>query len=114
KELKLPKENLIITILLIQLIAIGGAYLFSSMSKRFGNIRSLIVGVVIWIGICVGAFFVEGVNGFYLLASIVGLVMGGIQSLSRSTFAKLIPNQTNDNTSYFSFYEFTEKVSIVI
>lgn len=114
KELKLPKENLIITILLIQLIAIGGAYFFSYLSQKIGNIKSLIVSVVIWIGICIGAYYVNGVNGFYLLASVVGLVMGGIQSLSRSTFAKLIPNDTKDNASYFSFYELTEKVAIVI
>ena len=114
KELKLPKENLIITILLIQLIAIGGAYLFSFLSQKIGNIKSLIISVLIWIGICIGAYYVNGVNGFYLLASVVGLVMGGIQSLSRSTFAKLIPNDTKDNASYFSFYELTEKVAIVI
>jgi UMF1 family MFS transporter len=114
KELKLPKENLIITILLIQLIAIGGAYLFSYLSQKIGNIKSLIISVLIWIGICIGAYYVNGVNGFYLLASVVGLVMGGIQSLSRSTFAKLIPNDTKDNASYFSFYELTEKVAIVI
>ncbi len=114
KELKLPKENLIITILIIQLIAIGGAYLFSLFSNKYGNIRALMLSVFVWIGICIFAYFVNGVNGFYLLASIVGLVMGGIQSLSRSTFAKLIPNDTKDNASYFSFYEFTEKVAIVI
>lgn len=114
KELNLPKENLIITILLIQLIAIGGAYLFSFLSQKMGNIKSLMVSVIIWIGICIGAFYVNGVNGFYLLASVVGLVMGGIQSLSRSTFAKLIPNDTRDNASYFSFYELTEKIAIVI
>jgi UMF1 family MFS transporter len=72
------------------------------------------LSVLIWIGICVAAYYVKGVNGFYLLASVVGLVMGGIQSLSRSTFAKLIPNSANEHASYFSFYEFTEKVAIVI
>ena len=114
KELKLPKENLIITILIIQLIAIAGAYFFSFLSKKIGNIKALMYSIIVWIGICIGAYFVDSVNGFYLLASVVGMVMGGIQSLSRSTFAKLIPNDSEGNTSYFSFYEFTEKIAIVI
>ncbi len=114
KELKMPKDSLIITILLIQLIAIAGAYLFSYISKRIGNINALIILTGIWIGICVGAYFVYSVNAFYILAAIVGSVMGGIQSLSRSTFAKLIPTDSEDNASYFSFYEFSEKVAIAI
>jgi UMF1 family MFS transporter len=74
----------------------------------------LLILTAIWIGICVTAYFIYSVNAFYVLAAIVGSVMGGIQSLSRSTFAKLIPQDSEDNASYFSFYEFSEKVAIAI
>jgi len=114
KELKLPAENLIVTILIIQLIAVLGAIIFSKLSQKIGNINALLISVLIWIGVCVGAYYVNSVNSFYVLAAVVGSIMGGIQSLSRSTYAKLIPTLTHDNTSYFSFYEFTEKVAIVL
>lgn len=114
EELKLPDDALILTILIIQLVAIAGAYAFAALSKRVGNIRALIVAVIIWIGICVGAYFIRGQSDFYVLAAVVGSVMGGIQSLSRSTYSKLIPAHTIDHASFFSFYDVTEKVSIVL
>ncbi len=114
KELKLPTENLIMTILIIQLVAVLGAWLFSRLSNKVGNINALLVSVIIWVGVCIGAYFVNTINSFYLLATVVGSIMGGIQSLSRSTYAKLIPTSTHDTASYFSFYEFTEKVAIVL
>ncbi len=114
KELKLSSRKLIVTILLIQLVAVLGAYVFSKLSKRYGNINALLVSVLIWIGVCIGAYFVQGANAFYVLAAVVGSIMGGIQSLSRSTYAKLIPAETLSTASYFSFYEFMEKVAIVI
>lgn len=111
-ELKLPGDSLIITILLIQLVAIPGAYGFARLSAWLGNTNGLMVAVVIWIFICTGAYFVQTQTQFFMLASVVGLVMGGIQSLSRSTYSKLIP-PTTDTASYFSFYDVTEKASIV-
>jgi len=114
EELQLPDEALIVTILIIQLVAIGGAYGFAALSGRVGNIRALMVAVVIWIGICVGAYFIQGRLDFYVLAAIVGSVMGGIQALSRATYAKLIPATTIDHAAFFSFYDVTEKVSIVL
>jgi len=113
-ELKLPSDSLIITILLIQLVAILGATAFARMSERFGNIYALMVAVGIWIVICASAYYVRTENQFYGLAVLVGLVMGGVQSLSRSTYSKLIPEDTTDTASYFSFYAVTEKFSIVI
>ncbi len=112
-ELKLPSTSLIVTILLIQLVAIAGAYLFSRLSEALGNTHALMIAVVIWIGICAGAYYVNSETQFFGLAAVVGLVMGGIQSLSRSTYAKLIP-PTADTASYFSFYDITEKLSIVL
>jgi UMF1 family MFS transporter len=113
-ELKMPTQNLIITVLIIQLIAILGAYVFSFVSKAIGNIYALLILNLVWVMICIAAYYVSSINGFYLLAAVVGSVMGGIQSLSRSTYAKMIPGDTPDHASYFSFYEFTEKVAIVI
>lgn len=112
-ELKLPGQSLIITVLLIQLVAIPGAFGFSRLSEWLGNTYALMVAVVIWIGICAGAYYVQTQSQFFMLAAIVGLVMGGIQSLSRSTYSKLIP-ATTDTASFFSFYDVTEKLSIVL
>ena len=109
----MPDSGLIISILIIQLIAIIGAYFFSYLSGKIGNIPALMVGVSIWVLIMVQAYFTYTANGFYLLAGSVGLVMGGIQSLSRSSFSKLLP-KTIDHASYFSFFKIDEKTSIVI
>lgn len=114
KELKMGTTELIGTILLLQLVAIGGAYLFAFISKKIGNKSSITIMVVIWIFICIAAFFTRTEMHFYLIATAVGVVMGGIQSLSRSTYSKLIPKDSEDNTSYFSFYDVTDKVSVVI
>ena len=113
-ELRLPDESLIATILLIQLVAIPGAYGFSWLSARVGNVRALMMAVVVWVGICVGAYLTYTQNQFFGLAAVVGLVMGGIQSLSRSTFAKFLPGDTARTTSYFSVYDVCEKLSIVV
>lgn len=114
KELGLPGDQLILTVLIIQFVAIGGSYLFAFISKSFGNKISLMIMVLIWIGICGAAYFVYTVYEFYALAFVVGMVMGGIQSLSRSTFSKLIPKETTDHASFFSFYDVTEKLAIVL
>lgn len=111
--LHVPTPNLILAILIIQLVAIAGAYLMAALSKKWGNVNVLLFTVCIWIGICGIAYYVTGVNGFYLVAVLVGLVMGGIQSLSRSTYAKLMPD-TSNTASFFSFYDVTEKIAIVI
>lgn len=113
KILKLPNDRLIITAVIIQLVAIIGAIGMSRLSERFGNIKILIFTVLLWIGVCITGYFISSENQFYILASLVGLVMGGIQSLSRSTYSKLMP-ETKDTTSFFSFYDVTEKLAIVI
>lgn len=114
-ELGIPTEKLIIAILLIQLIAVPGAFLVSKLSSLIGNIRALMVCVFVWMIICIAGYLMpaHNPNAFYLLATVVGFVMGGIQSLSRSTYAKLMP-ETQDTTSFFSFYDVTEKIAIVI
>ncbi|MEO0552519.1 MAG: MFS transporter [Bacteroidota bacterium] len=114
KELELESSALIATILIIQLVAIGGAYLFAHFSKIRGNKNALLVMVFIWVFVCIGAYFVTTENQFYALAFVVGIVMGGIQSLSRATFSKLIPVDTQDHASYFSFYDVTYNLSIVV
>ncbi len=113
EELKLPSNNLIGVVLVIQLVAILGAMLFTRLAKRIGNLPTLTAAVGLCILICVAAYFTYTEVQFYLLAVLVGLIMGGIQSMSRSTYAKLLP-PTTDHASYFSFYEFTEKTGIVL
>lgn len=113
KELKLDSSKLILTVLLIQLVAIVGAYFFARVSKYKGNIFSLVMMNLIWVGICISAYLVTKEVEFYILATVVGFVMGGIQALSRATYAKLIPESTIDHASYFSFYDVMFNLSIV-
>jgi len=108
------ETGLIISILVIQFIAVAGAYLMAFISKKIGNIKTLGIVVFIWAIICIVAYtFVYTPLHFYLIAAAIGFVMGGIQSLSRSTYSKLLP-ETEDHTSYFSFYDVLEKMGIVI
>lgn len=110
----MPAESLIATILIIQLVAIAGAALMSKLSSIYGNIKVLMVVVLIWVGVCVAAYFTQTSVQFYALAAVVGLVMGGIQSLSRSTYSKFLPEDITDTAAFFSFYDVTEKLAIVI
>lgn len=112
-ELKMESGQLIITILIIQLVAILGAYLFSLISKKTSNIFALGCIIILWIGICIFAFLTTTANEFYIVAFAVGLVMGGVQSMSRSTYSKLLP-ETKDTASYFSFYDVCDKLGTVI
>ncbi len=114
KELHLGTSKLIATILIIQIVAIAGAFIMSSLAKIIGNIRVLILVVLIWIAVCVASYFVSTAGQFYVVAAVVGLIMGGIQSLSRSTYSKYLPENTPDTASFFSFYDVTEKLAIVI
>jgi UMF1 family MFS transporter len=114
-ELGVPQSNLIISILILQLIAIVGATTISWLSGKIGNIKALIACVIFWIYLCYFGYTLPSgnVNMFYILAVQVGFVMGGIQALSRSTYAKLMP-VTKDTASFFSFFDVSEKVGIVI
>ena len=109
-------DQLIKLVLLLQILAIGGAYGMAWVAKKKGNIFSLTITLVLWVVVCISAFFMkEGmVNEYYILGVLVGLVMGGVQSMSRSTYSKLMPQNTTDHASYFSFYETLEKTSIAL
>lgn len=106
-------SGLIIAILLIQILGAGGAFVMSRLSGFIGNIKTLGISVTIWVGVCIAAYVVRTPVQFYFLASTVGLVMGGVQALSRSTYSKFLP-ETEDHASYFSFYDVTEKIGIVL
>jgi UMF1 family MFS transporter len=114
-ELNIPTTNLILAILIIQVVAIPGAHIMAKFASKWGNFNTLMAAVVIWIGGCIMGYYLprNSVIPFYTLAVVVGFVMGGIQSVSRSTYSKLMP-VTHDTTSYFSFYDVTEKIAIVI
>ncbi len=114
QELGFETIELIIVVLILQILAIAGAWLFAKVSQRYGNIASLLAMLSIWVLICGLAYFVNGKPFFYAIACLVGVVMGGVQSLSRSTYSKLIPAGEADTTSYFSFYDILEKLSIVV
>ena len=117
KEIDWPEgsgsSGLIIAILLIQIVGAIGAFLMSRLSNLIGNIKTLIVSVCIWLVICSMGMIVKTPVEFYVLASLVGLVMGGVQAMARSTYSKYLP-ETTDHASYFSFYDATEKLGIVL
>ena len=114
-ELNIPTTNLIIAILIIQVVAIPGAYFMAKLATNWGNFKTLMLAIVVWIAACIIGYYIprNGIVQFYSLAMVVGFVMGGIQSVSRSTYSKLMP-VTHDTTSFFSFYDVTEKIAIVI
>jgi UMF1 family MFS transporter len=113
KELQIETTKLIMTILLLQVVGIGGAYLFAWLSKLWGNKRALILTLVTWMVVCLIAYFTTEEWQFFLVAALLGLVMGGVQALSRATYSKFFPTDLHDTTSHFSFYDVLEKGAIV-
>jgi UMF1 family MFS transporter len=113
-EIHLAGDKLILTVLILQIVAIFGAQLFARIAMAKGNKFSIAIAIVIWAGVCIGAYFLQTETQFYVLAAFLGLVMGGIQSVSRSTYAKLIPTGSRDTASYFSLYDVSEKLAIVL
>ncbi len=113
KELGFATGELVLLVLILQLVAIGGAYVFSVLGNRKGNKNSIMIMICIWIVICFAAYFTYDKVMFYIIAGFVGLVMGGIQSLSRASYSMLIPEKDHDTTSYFSFYDVVYKSAIV-
>ena len=114
KEINLDQNKLIFTILIIQLIAIFGAYFFAYVSRLKGNKFSLVIMNICWIIVCLTAYYTTNETQFYILAAAVGILMGGIQSLSRSTYSKLIPKEIGDTASFFNFYGISYNISVVI
>lgn len=113
RELGFQDAELIMTILLLQLVAIPGAYFFAYVSRKKGNKFSLLAQLVIWVFICIGAFGTTQKWQFFCIAGLVGLVLGGIQALSRSTYAKLLEGRKEDPTTFFSFLDVLSKIAIV-
>jgi len=112
KELGLNESVLIPTVLMIQLVGMFGAWFFARLSGKIGNLKALVISVIVWIIICVYAFTIKGTAGFIIAAVFIGIVMGGSQSLARSTYSKMLP-ETTDHTSFFSFYDVMEKLATV-
>ncbi len=110
----LADGQLIVAVLLVQLIAIPGAMVFSFCSRKFGNLNTLKIALFVWCGVCLFAYFVVHTPiEFYIAAGGIGFIMGGTQALARSTYSKFLP-ETNDHASFFSFYDVTEKVGLII
>ena len=117
-EIGLSTSSLILTIIVIQLVGIAGAYLFSNLSKKIGNITTLKITIIIWALASLSAYYLDKDDPnvqlkFYIISGFIGLVLGAIQTLSRSTYSKLLPENTEDPTTYFSFFDVTEKIAIV-
>jgi UMF1 family MFS transporter len=110
KAVGLKESILIPTLLLIQLVGMGGAWSFARLSGRIGNLRALMISLVAWTLICIGAYFITDAAGFITAAFFIGIVMGGTQSLARSTYSKMLP-ETTDHTSFFSFFDVMEKLA---
>jgi UMF1 family MFS transporter len=113
-EVGMEEFEMILVVLILQILAIGGAYLFAFLSKIRGNAFAISTSLIIWVFICISGYYLKDKMSFYGLAAMLGFVMGGIQSISRSTYSKLIPEKTKDTASFFSFYDITEKLAIVI
>ena len=118
-EINLPQDKLIMTLLLIQIEAIIGALFFSWLSRKIGNKNVISIAIILWIIACLSAYFLNKENPnvqnqFYVIAGIIGLVMGGLQAMSRSTYSKLLPEDSMDNTTFFSFYDVLEKIAIIL
>lgn len=113
KEIGLNEDVLIPTILIIQLVGILGAWMFARISGKIGNLPAIIIAIVSWAFICIGAYFIANATQFVITAFFIGVVMGGSQSLARSTYSKMLPNDTTDHTSFFSFYDVMEKLATV-
>lgn len=118
-EINLAQDKLIMTLLVIQIVAIIGAMIFSRLSRKIGNKNVISIAIVLWIVACLSAYYLKNENPnveyqFYGIAGIIGLVMGGLQAMSRSTYSKLLPENGMDNTTYFSFYDVLEKIAIIL
>jgi len=113
KEIGLKDNVLIPTILVIQLVGMFGSWLFARLSGRFGNLKAFLSSLIVWIFICIGSFYIRDAAGFIVAALCIGIVMGGSQSLARSTYSKMLPEDTTDHTSFFSFYDVMEKLATV-
>jgi UMF1 family MFS transporter len=114
-ELDIPSTNLIHRYSFSAIDRCTGAYVISKLSAYPGNLRTLMLCVLLWVGICIYGYIIPrgDITQFYIISSIIGFVMGGTQSLSRSTYSKLMP-VTKDTASFFSFYDVTEKISLVV
>jgi UMF1 family MFS transporter len=118
-EINLAQDKLILTLLVIQIEAIIGAIIFSRLSRVIGNKNVISIAIILWIVACLSAYFLNKENPyveykFYGIAAIIGLVMGGLQAMSRSTYSKLLPEDSMDNTTFFSFYDVLEKLAIIL
>jgi UMF1 family MFS transporter len=114
KEVGMTADEMIFVVLILQIVAIAGAYFFALVSKFRGNGFAISTTLIIWIFICITGYFLKDKMSFYGLAGLLGFVMGGVQSISRSTYSKLIPEGTKNTASFFSFYDVSEKLAIVI
>ncbi|MEV4657400.1 MFS transporter [Micromonospora sp. NPDC049301] len=109
EELRLQQSDLIVTILLVQFLAFGGALSLGALARRIGAWKTVLLSLVLWTGVIIGAFRLpaEAPVPFMVLGAAIGLVLGGSQALSRSLFSQLIP--AGKEGEYYGFYEISDK-----
>ena len=111
EELKLTTTALMVTLLLVQVVAIGGALIFSWLANRIGAKRSVMFALVLWSGVVTYGYFIHTATEFFILGMIVGVVLGGTQALSRSLYGAMIPEQAS--AEFYGFYSVFSKFSSI-
>jgi UMF1 family MFS transporter len=113
-ELEMDSVRLIATILILQLVAILGSLGFARVSLRMKPRNTLVLACLLWMVVCVWAFFVRTDLAFYGVAALVGLVMGGSQSMLRSTFTHFLPPEEHGKSTLYGFFDVLDKLSTVL
>ena len=110
EELGLSTTELMVTLLLVQVVAIGGALIFSRLANRIGARRSVMFALVLWSGVVTYGYFIHTATEFFILGMVVGVVLGGTQALSRSFYGAMIPEQAS--AEFYGFYSVFSKFSV--
>ena len=111
EELRLSTTALMVTLLLVQVVAIGGALVFSRIANRIGAKHAVMCALVLWSGVVTYGYFIHTATEFFVLGIIVGVVLGGTQALSRSFYGAMIPEQAS--AEFYGFYSVFSKFSSI-
>jgi len=105
-------RHLVTALLVTQFVGFPAALVFGRLGERFGAQAGILIGLAVYIGVCIWGYFMHSVSEFYVIAVSVGLVQGGVQSLSRSFFARLIPPDRAGQ--FFGFYNMLGKFAAIL
>ena len=111
-SLGLTFQDLVLALLLTQFVGFPAAIVFGRIGEKWGAKKGILIGLGIYLGVTIWGSFIKSEAEFYILAVIIGLVQGGVQALSRSFYARLIPK--NQAAEFFGFYNMLGKFAAVI